>query len=108
VDRAHWQPMARFAARLRTVEQCVPTLCQVVESGNWHAVPAKLAGDADLEEVFIDSTIVRAHQHAAGAAIWSNGSSVASNNFVALLPATTSSPNDSHHSLRSPLLSSGP
>ena len=34
----------------------------------WHAVLAKLAGDADLEEVFIDSTIVRAHQHAAGAA----------------------------------------
>jgi hypothetical protein len=31
-------------------------------------VLAKLAGDADLEEVFVDSTIVRAHQHAAGAA----------------------------------------
>jgi transposase len=28
----------------------------------------QLAGDADLEEVFIDSTIVHAHQHAAGAA----------------------------------------
>jgi hypothetical protein len=26
-----------------------------------------LAQDADFEEVFIDSTIVRAHQHAAGA-----------------------------------------
>ena len=34
----------------------------------WHTVLAELAGDADLEEVFIDSTIVRAHQHAAGAA----------------------------------------
>jgi transposase len=34
----------------------------------WHAVLAELAGDADLEEVFIDSTIVRAHQHGAGAA----------------------------------------
>ncbi|MFM0210023.1 IS5 family transposase [Paraburkholderia sediminicola] len=34
----------------------------------WHAVLAGLAGDTDLEEVFIDSTIVRAHQHAAGAA----------------------------------------
>lgn len=33
----------------------------------WHAVFAELAGDADFEEVFIDSTIVRAHQHAAGA-----------------------------------------
>jgi len=26
-----------------------------------------LAGDADFEEVFLDSTIIRVHQHAAGA-----------------------------------------
>ncbi|MCP3724706.1 IS5 family transposase [Paraburkholderia sp. CNPSo 3272] len=37
------------------------------EAGIWHEVFAALAGDADFEEVFIDSTIVRAHQHAAGA-----------------------------------------
>ena len=36
-------------------------------SGVWHRVFAQLALDADFEEVFIDSTIVRAHQHAAGA-----------------------------------------
>lgn len=36
-------------------------------SGVWHRVFAQLAKDADFEEVFIDSTIVRAHQHAAGA-----------------------------------------
>lgn len=36
-------------------------------AGIWHGVFAALAGDADFEEVFIDSTIVRAHQHAAGA-----------------------------------------
>jgi transposase len=35
--------------------------------GVWHRVFARLAKDADFEEVFIDSTIVRAHQHAAGA-----------------------------------------
>ena len=35
--------------------------------GVWHRVFAHLAQDADFEEVFIDSTIVRAHQHAAGA-----------------------------------------
>jgi len=29
---------------------------------------SELARDADFEEVFIDSTIVRPHQHAAGAA----------------------------------------
>ena len=33
----------------------------------WHRVFAELAKDADFEEVFLDSTIVRAHQHAAGA-----------------------------------------
>ena len=36
--------------------------------GVWHRIFAQLAQDADFEEVFIDSTIVRAHQHAAGAA----------------------------------------
>jgi transposase len=36
--------------------------------GVWHRVFAQLAQEADFEEVFIDSTIVRAHQHAAGAA----------------------------------------
>jgi transposase len=35
--------------------------------GVWHRVFAHLAQDADFEETFIDSTIVRAHQHAAGA-----------------------------------------
>ena len=35
--------------------------------GVWHQVFTRLAQDADFEEVFIDSTIVRAHQHAAGA-----------------------------------------
>jgi transposase len=37
------------------------------EAGVWHRVFAKLAKDADFEEVFLDSTIIRAHQHAAGA-----------------------------------------
>lgn len=36
-------------------------------AGVWHTVFARLAADADFEEVFIDSTIIRAHQHAAGA-----------------------------------------
>jgi len=36
--------------------------------GVWHRIFAKMAGDADFEDVFIDSTIVRVHQHAAGAA----------------------------------------
>lgn len=33
----------------------------------WYRVFAELAKDADFEELYLDSTIVRAHQHAAGA-----------------------------------------
>lgn len=34
----------------------------------WLKVFAELRQDADFEEVFLDSTVVRAHQHATGAA----------------------------------------
>jgi transposase len=34
----------------------------------WQRTFAELAKDADFEEVFLDSTIVRAHQHSSGAA----------------------------------------
>ena len=37
------------------------------EGGVWQRVFEHLAGDADNEYAMIDSTIVRAHQHAAGA-----------------------------------------
>lgn len=37
------------------------------EGGVWQRVFAPLAGDADNEYAMRDSTIVRAHQHAAGA-----------------------------------------
>ena len=37
------------------------------DKGVWQTVFATLSADADFEEVFLDSTIVRAHQHAAGA-----------------------------------------
>ena len=34
----------------------------------WQNIFAVLREDADFEEVYLDSTVVRAHQHAAGAA----------------------------------------
>jgi transposase len=37
------------------------------KSGVWERIFAQLAGDADNEYAMIDSTIVRAHQHSAGA-----------------------------------------
>ena len=37
------------------------------EKGVWERVATALSGDADMEHLFLDSTIVRAHQHSAGA-----------------------------------------
>ena len=37
------------------------------EKGTWARLAEAVSGDPDLEMLFIDSTIVRAHQHAAGA-----------------------------------------
>ena len=37
-------------------------------NGVWHRVFEELARDADFEELYLDSSIVRAHQYAAGAA----------------------------------------
>ena len=37
------------------------------DKGVWQNIFTRLSEDADFEEVFLDSTIVRAHQHAAGA-----------------------------------------
>lgn len=37
------------------------------ESGVWKRVADAMRSDADMEHLFIDSTIVRAHQHSAGA-----------------------------------------
>lgn len=37
------------------------------EKGVWHRIFAAMANDPDFEYLIVDSTIVRAHQHAAGA-----------------------------------------
>jgi putative transposase len=37
------------------------------KKGVWHKVMAELGSDRDLEALMIDSTVVRAHQHSAGA-----------------------------------------
>ena len=38
------------------------------DNGVWERAFAELAKDADFEQMFLDSTIVRAHQHSSGAA----------------------------------------
>jgi transposase len=37
------------------------------DRGVWHHVFSELANDSDFEAVYLDGTVVRAHQHAAGA-----------------------------------------
>jgi transposase len=37
------------------------------KSGVWQRVVEAVSGDSDLQSLLLDSTIVRAHQHAAGA-----------------------------------------
>ena len=37
------------------------------KAGVWARVMEALGGDADLEHLLIDSTVIRAHQHSAGA-----------------------------------------
>ena len=53
-ELGHWhRTFARFARSRK--------------KGVWERVASALCGDADMEYLFIDSTIVRAHQHSAGA-----------------------------------------
>lgn len=40
---------------------------RAAKRGVWQQIFEVLAGDADFEEVFLDSSVVRAPQHAAGA-----------------------------------------
>jgi transposase len=42
-------------------------LCRLTKKGVWKAIFSTLSADADNEYAMIDSTIVRAHQHSAGA-----------------------------------------
>jgi transposase len=37
------------------------------KKGRWEMIMEALGGDADLESLLIDSTVIRAHQHSAGA-----------------------------------------
>ena len=41
--------------------------CRRARTGVWERIFRRLAGDADDEYAMIDSTVVRAHQHSAGA-----------------------------------------
>jgi putative transposase len=49
------------------LEQCIPALQPVEHKGRLVSDVRAMSDDPDFEYLIIDSTIVRAHQHAAGA-----------------------------------------
>jgi hypothetical protein len=60
-------PLAGLACRFWQLALNIHSLCPLGKGGVWARVAEALSDEADLEELFIDATIVRAHQHAAGA-----------------------------------------
>ena len=68
MDRADEFAVARPAGRLWQLEQRLRALFPFwAKKGNWELLFKALVDDPDFEYLIIDSTIVRAHQHAAGA-----------------------------------------
>ena len=61
---AHWRVLPREFGRWHTVYQRFNRWCR---SGVWESLFKALSDDADFEYILVDSTIVRAHQHSAGA-----------------------------------------
>ena len=61
---APWRDLPERFGRWNSVFQRYNRWCK---RGIWERVCEALGGDSDLEYLLLDSTIVRAHQHAAGA-----------------------------------------
>lgn len=59
--------MEGLTLELWQVVKCPQKIYALVTKGIWQMIFNTLAVDADTEWLMIDSTIVRAHQHAAGA-----------------------------------------
>ena len=59
--------MAGFAGTVRRFSRGAYSVQPLAKRGVWKKLFKHLAQDADNEYAMIDSTIVRAHQHSAGA-----------------------------------------
>jgi len=61
---APWRDLPERFGKWNSVFQRYSRWCA---KGVWWEIVEALGGDEDLKELMLDSTIVRAHQHAAGA-----------------------------------------
>ena len=61
---APWRDLPEEYGRWHTVYM---RFSRWAQKGVWHRIAATMTADPDFEWIAIDSTIVRAHQHAAGA-----------------------------------------
>jgi transposase len=64
---AYWRTVARPAQRVWPLEYGLVRFSRWAKRGVWQRLFETLAPDPDFEIALMDSTIVRAHQHAAGA-----------------------------------------
>src|SRR3954462_1714910 len=60
-------PWRDLPARFGAWKKVHTRFCRWAKTGVWERIFRHLAGEADNEYVMIDSTVVRAHQHSAGA-----------------------------------------
>jgi transposase len=67
VDRAHGLAVARSARGLGEWNSVFRRFSRWSYKGVWRRIFAAMSDDADFEYLIVDSTIIRAHQHAAGA-----------------------------------------
>ena len=67
MDCANRQPVARLGFGIRDLACDVHALLAGGKKGVWQRILGAIRHDADWEALRMDSTVVRAHQHAAGA-----------------------------------------
>jgi putative transposase len=60
-------PWPDLPERFGTYDTVYQRFNRWAKRGVWARIMEALGGDADLEHLLLDSTVIRAHQHAAGA-----------------------------------------